>query len=223
MIVAPTKNIKQTLDEYGYPFKSKEHSLKLNLYKHGSRAVSIMRYFREAPNEYRSCPNSLLYQTSSEFKLNISEQCCHKLKKEPARKYEKETGRTIAITGMTKEEKGQRTNITCIITDSKTGNIKRFHPLSVITKDNLAFLDWYIKTRNIELCELYYAPYNFQRTGCKGCPFSLDLQEQLDIMAVLIPEEKKQCEMIWKPVYDEYRRIGYRLRKGDLQQSLFEK
>lgn len=25
--------------------------------------------------------------------------------------------------------------------------------------------------------------------------------------------EYKQCEIIWKPVYDEYRRIGYRLKK----------
>lgn len=57
--------------------------------------------------------------------------------------------------------------------------------------------------------------------GVKGCPFSLDLQEQLDIMAVLLPAEKKQCEIIWKPVYEEYRRIGYRLRKEN-QPSLFE-
>ena len=26
------------------------------------------------------------------------------------------------------------------------------------------------------------------------------------------PSERKQCEMIWKPVYDEYRRINYRLK-----------
>ena len=30
---------------------------------------------------------------------------------------------------------------------------------------------------------------------------------------ILLPNEKKQCEILWKPVYEEYRRIGYRLRK----------
>ena len=35
------------------------------------------------------------------------------------------------------------------------------------------------------------------------------------IMDKLLPEERKQCEMIWKPVYNEYRRIGYRLDKED--------
>jgi len=71
---------------------------------------------------------------------------------------------------------------------------------------------------------LYYHPFNFERTGCKGCPFSLHLQQQLDVMDELLPNEKKQCEMIWKPIYDEYRRIHYRLRgDGDYKQlSLFD-
>lgn len=62
--------------------------------------------------------------------------------------------------------------------------------------------------------ELYYPPYNFKRTGCKGCPYALGLQEQLEVMYTLMPEEYRQCELIWKPVYDEYRRIGYRLKKS---------
>lgn len=33
----------------------------------------------------------------------------------------------------------------------------------------------------------------------------------------LFPNERKQCEIIWKPVYAEYRRLGYRLRKDDGQ------
>ena len=28
----------------------------------------------------------------------------------------------------------------------------------------------------------------------------------------LLPNERIRAEVIWKPVYDEYRRIGYRLR-----------
>ena len=100
---------------------------------------------------------SLMYQIEDDFKLKISHQCCYKLKKEPMAKYERQSKRYIAITGMTKEEGGQRRNLSCIITDSKTGNVKRFHPLSVITQENVEWVDWYIAERNIELCELYYA------------------------------------------------------------------
>lgn len=55
-------------------------------------------------------------------------------------------------------------------------------------------------------------PRVYADTGCKGCPFNKDLQRELDILAQYFPEEKKQCEIIWKPVYEEYRKIGYRLK-----------
>lgn len=42
----------------------------------------------------------------------------------------------------------------------------------------------------------------------------------LEHMELYLPAERKQCEMIWKPIYDEYRRIGYRL-KQDEQLKLF--
>lgn len=216
-IIAPQKNIREVLEQYGYPFKSKEHSCKLFEYQKGNRPESIKKYFRLQKSNYRTCPNILMYQTTPEFKLKVSDLCCHKLKKEVAKKYQLSNNKEIVITGMTKEEGGQRTNLNCIVTN-KEGKIKKFHPLSIITED---FINWYIAERKIELCELYYPPFNFKRTGCKGCPFSLDLQDQLDTMAVLLPAEKKQCEIIWKPVYDEYRRIGYRLRKEN-QPSLFE-
>lgn len=104
---------------------------------------------------------------------------------------------------------GQRANIKgCILTDNK-GNVKKFHPLLVVNDE---WEDWFIKEHNVKLCDLYYPPFNFKRTGCKGCPFSLDLQEQLEIMELYLPNERKQCEMIWKPIYDEYRRLNYRLK-----------
>ena len=77
------------------------------------------------------------------------------------------------------------------------------------------FENWFIEKNNIKLCKLYYEPFNFKRTGCKGCPFSLDLQEQLTIMETYLPNERKQCEIIWGPVYKEYRRLGYRLCKNE--------
>lgn len=79
----------------------------------------------------------------------------------------------------------------------------------------------FVERESIQLCKLYYPPFNFQRTGCKGCPFTLHLQEQLDILAEHLPNERKMCEVLWKPVYDEYRRLGYRLR-SDKELNLFD-
>ena len=208
-IILSNRNIKSILQEVGYPFKSKEHSQKVMIYQHSGYGKTVMNYLGKGTKKDFLCPEKLRYNFSPEFKIKVSDKCCYKLKKEVADKWAKENKRPIKITGMRKEEGGLRTSHNaCTIFDE--GQLIKFHPLQPLNED---FIDWYIKIRNIKLCELYYSPYNFKRTGCKGCPFSLDLQKQLDIMSIYLPEERRQCEAIWKPVYEEYRRINYRLEK----------
>ena len=211
VIIDPSKNILKTLKEDGYPFKSKEYSHVLGIYQRSGMQKTVERYLNGNRGKYR-CPNVLKYQFSNEFDLKISEKCCLRFKKEPFKKWEKENNRSVCITGMMSQEGGARESIQgCIITDSD-GKIKKFHPLLKVTEE---WENWYIKRNNIQLCELYYEPYNFKRTGCKGCPYSLTLQDQLETMNRLLPSERKQCESIWKPVYEEYRRIGYRLKDSE--------
>ena len=45
-----------------------------------------------------------------------------------------------------------------------------------------------------------------------GCPYAIDIADELDKLESLLPDERKQCEAIWGKVYDEYRRLGYRLK-----------
>lgn len=210
-IILPRKNIKQTLEEVGYPFKSKEHSCKVGRYQNGSRSSSVMKY-KEGKNrsEKYACPKRLLYQYEDSFKLKISEQCCNEFKKKPFKDYQKKSGRSIAITGMMKQEGGEREYINCIVT--KNDKVVKFHPLAIVSFE---WEEWFINEYQIQLCQLYNEPYNFKRTGCKGCPYSLDLQNQLATMEVYMPNERQQCEDIWKPVYEEYRRIGFRLQNNE--------
>ena len=209
IIITPKIPIKQMLEKYGYPFKSKEHSLYVSVYQNSGVTKTIKRYLQ--PNENRKnfkCPKVLSYQFTKDFNIKISNKCCFKLKKEPIAKWQKENNKSITMTGMRKQEGGNRRNIKgCIITD-KDGSVKKFHPLLVVDDD---FEDWFINKFQIKLCRLYYPPFNFERTGCKGCPFALNLQEVLTAMATYLPKERVQCEIIWKPVYDEYRRLGYRI------------
>lgn len=207
IIINSGVNIKQMLERDGYPFKSKEHSCKVGQYQNGSRAASIIKYKNGGKHW---CPKNLMYQYEDDFKIKLSDKCCNNLKKKVIRKWERDNNRRISITGMRKDERGQRATMKgCLTTRDK--KVIKFHPLLVVDE---AFENYFIEKYNIKLCKLYYPPYNFIRTGCKGCPFNLYLQEQLDIMEMYLPNERKQCETLWKPVYDEYRRIGYRLKKG---------
>ena len=105
------------------------------------------------------------------------------------------------------EEGGRRNRAQCLAFRGK--KLKAFQPLAPISKK---WEDWFIEKYNVRICDIYKDPYNFSRTGCKGCPFNLKLQDELDTLEKYFPAERKQCEIIWKPVYDEYRRIGYRLK-----------
>ena len=213
VILNSNVNIRKMLEEKGYPFKSKEHSLRVDQFNKGTNANYIPKYLTGVDSKGNEskfrCPKKLLYQFEERGKYNYSNQCCNELKKKPIKRWQKENHRPITITGMLGEERGNRARLGCIITERN--KVTKFHPLIKVSKD---WEEWYIKERNIKLCRLYYPPFNFKRTGCLGCPFNLNLQKDLDIMEELLPNERKQCEILWKPVYDEYRRIGYRLKNN---------
>lgn len=210
VIIKPSKNIKKVLEEEGYPFKSKEHSYCVYMFQRfGDESKVVQRYlYPSKDREKFACPKKLEYQFSEKFKLKISKKCCEYFKEKPALEWSIENNKPYAIVGLTQDEGRGRSRVQCL---AFNGNkLKSFQPLNKVTKD---WEDWFIQRNNVELCPIYYPPYNFPRTGCKGCPFALELQKELDVLEKHFPNERKQCETIWKPVYDEYRRIGYRLDK----------
>lgn len=213
----PTKPIKPTLEEVGYPFKSKYHSKILSTFQNSGNTESVNVYTRKKDprsgvmkRSEHLCPKILLHQFTPEYGLKVSSKCCDEMKKKPLHEWEKQNGRTYAIIGIMPDEGGQRESAQCLA--FKGGKLKAFQPLVPVTK---AWEDWLIEAYKIDISDIYKPPFNLTRTGCKGCPFALELQKELDTLEDFFPAERKQCEFIWKPVYDEYRRLGYRLRKED--------
>lgn len=204
IILNQDTNIRKTLNEFGYPFKSKEHSQKVwrgqKRLKEGKELSPFLKLYITDEYTGRPCPQILRYQFKEILPFKISDNCCLKLKKALLNKIDKK----MAITGMRKEEGGARTKLSCL-----SHNNEKFNPLIVVSEE---WENWFISKYDIKLRSLYYPPFNFKRTGCKGCPFALTIQEQLDKMYKLLPKEYYQCIDLWKPVYDEYIRIGYRLK-----------
>jgi len=202
------------LEQEGYPFKSKEHARYVWKYqKDGLNYKSVRAYLKLEPTLsgkeiFRACPKKLKYQFTDENTLKISDACCLRMKEEPIEKWSKENDRPYGITGIMRSEGGRRNKSNCLAFKSN-GSLHLFQPLVPVTKE---WEDWFIKTYNIEISDIYKEPYCLPRTGCKGCPFAMNLQKELDMLEKFFPAERKQCEIIWKPVYDEYRRIGYRLK-----------
>lgn len=218
-IIKPSVPIKTVLEKEGYPFKSKGHAKWVDLYQRNGRNQAIENYLASDKKDrdlYRTCPKKLKYQFSEEFHLRVSDKCCINLKEKPIEKWSKENQRPYGINGLMRAEGGRRSFAKCLAFVG--GKLKIFQPLTPMTPE---WEEWFIKTYHIKICDIYHPPYSLIRTGCKGCPFALYLQDELDMLEKFFPNERKQCEIIWKPVYDEYRRIGYRLKKNcDYQYSL---
>ena len=212
-IIKPHVPIKSMLEIEGYPFKSKLHAHCVDLYqKYRFEKNMVNGYLGKRPEVWHSqtCPKKLQYQFTDQNTLKISDRCCVRLKEEPLIEWANDHGKSIAIIGTMREEGGRRGRSGCLQFQGK--KLKQFKPLNPITKD---WENWFIEKYKINLCALYYPPYNRSRTGCKGCPFSLHLQEELNMLEKYFPNERKQCELIWKPVYEEYRRLNYRLNSKE--------
>jgi 3'-phosphoadenosine 5'-phosphosulfate sulfotransferase (PAPS reductase)/FAD synthetase len=212
-ILKPTVKITKMLREEGFPFKSKPHAKYVAKYQKKGFEYKSVRAYTKMENTLsgrpilRACPKKLMYQFTPENTLKISDMCCVRLKEDPMKLYSIESLRPYAITGVMRSEGGRRQKSTCLAFNGK--KLKFFQPMAPLTKE---WEDWFIDAYDIKICDIYKPPYNRERTGCKGCPFALHLQEELDMMEEFFPNERKQCEIIWKPVYDEYRRLGYRLK-----------
>lgn len=216
IVIKPTVPIKKMLERDGYPFKSKEHAHYVSKYQSkGFDYKSVRAYIKLEPTLsgkpiFRPCPKKLMYQFSNENKLKISDMCCFRLKEEPLSNWARENKKIYGINGIMRDEGGRRTRSSCLSFKSN-GRLNFFQPLAPVTKE---WENWFIERYDIKICDIYKPPYNFDRTGCKGCPFALHLQKELDMLEKYFPNERKQCENIWKPVYNEYRRLGYRLKKN---------
>lgn len=146
--------------------------------------------------------------------MNISDKCCVEFKEKPLEEWQKENKKPYKILGLMREEGGRRANTKCFV---QSHGQSSFSPLAKATKD---WEEWFIKEHDIRLCELYYPPYNFERTGCVGCPYNIHIQQELETLERVLPSARRQAEYLWQPVYEEYRRIGYRLKREE-QTKLF--
>lgn len=216
IILKPQNNIKKILEEHGYPFKSKDYSAVLSSFQNGNKNGKWINNYLNSSGKY-SCPKKLKYQFSDDFKIKISDKCCYFMKEKPLDDWKNSNNKPYSIIGIMPVEGGRRSAAKCMAFKRK-GQFN-FQPLVPLNKE---WEDWFVSKYNIKLCDLYYPPYNFPRTGCKGCPFNINLQKSLNTLEEFFPDERKQCEYIWKPIYTEYRRIKYRLKDEYYHQITFE-
>lgn len=196
IVLYPVKKPFEIKEEYGIPCFSKEQDFYIYYYQNAVRkGKKPSKTIEEKINgEYHTGYN--ISKKAREYVLSgeahpITHLCCHYLKKEPARKFEKETG-LKPILGVRGNESSlrKRQYTSCFTKDGK------FTPIHDLTDE---LLEKIYEKYNIEVPDVY----NYVcRTGCMGCPYGSYKHDTEKELALLKGKQKEFVVEYFKESYD---------------------
>lgn len=148
------------------------------------------------------------YMVQNPPRFSISAKCCEKAKKEPAAKYQAEQDFDLICNGVRKAEKGARSEAySSCFTQASTGP-DHYRPLFWLSdKDKQD----YKTDRQLKNSDCYEV-WGMSRTGCPGCPYGKDFEQELELMQKYEPKFYKACLNIFGASY-EYTREYLKFRE----------
>lgn len=130
-------------------------------------------------------------------RIKISPKCCKYAKKDVLHKTIKDKGFDLDITGMRKAEGGARTTRYDSCFQERDDDIDLYMPIW-----------WYLNETKEKYkqhygvqCSECYSRYGLKRTGCAGCPFGKNFEEELEIMRIYEPKLHKAANAIFGESY----------------------
>lgn len=167
-------------EKYGIPCFSKEQDFYIYYYQNAIRkgkqpSKTIQQKIDGTYNKgFSGISKKAREYVKSGQAHKITHLCCHYLKKEPARRFEKETG-LKPILGIRSNESVMRKQQykSCFTKD------KKFTPIHDLSDE---LLDKIYKKYNIEIPKVYE---HICRTGCMGCPYGSykhDTEKELELI-----------------------------------------
>lgn len=226
--VDPVLPIPTCCRKYGVPFWSKRvsemiyrlqrHNFKWEdkpfdvLIKEYPRCRSALRWWcndyekrkngKESSLNIAYAPYLKEYMVENPPPMPISAKCCQKAKAEPGERYEATHDFDLQCTGVRKDEGGARANAynTCF---TKNAVMDTYRPVFwLLDKDKQDYKEHY-KIKNSDCYEVW----GMKRTGCPGCPYGKDFEQELELAKKYEPKFYKAALKIFGASY-EYTR-GY--------------
>jgi 3'-phosphoadenosine 5'-phosphosulfate sulfotransferase (PAPS reductase)/FAD synthetase len=210
-ILRPKKMFNQVLEDYGFPVISKEVSECVDQArkaiacdgKHYSYRLKQINGERLGKDGKPSPYNYKKWKFLLDAPFKISNQCCNIMKKGPAHKYYKETGRAPIIGTMTEESKLRESQYLKQGCNGFNNRIPTSTPMAFWTEQDVLK---YLKEFNIPYCSVYgnievdengkYYMSGCQRTGCMFCGYGCHLEEEPNRFQKLKITHPKQYDYI---------------------------
>jgi 3'-phosphoadenosine 5'-phosphosulfate sulfotransferase (PAPS reductase)/FAD synthetase len=222
-VIKPTMPIPTSNKTYGHPFISKRVSDYIErLQRHNFDFKSHGNLnFDELWELYPNAKSALQWWTNgngngSSFNISrnkylkefimaeggipfrVSGRCCEGAKKKPIKKYAKERGIDLAILGLRRAEGGLRIDRYKSCYHNTKNGMSLFMPLWWMTNADKEVGNTKYEIVNSEA----YRTYGLKRTGCAGCPFGRNFQDEVDMILLNEPKLAKGIKNIFSPSYE---------------------
>lgn len=207
----PEKKFFEVVAEYGYPVIAKETAKTLYYARKGSDwAIKRLDGLNTDGSASKFKRRFMKYKLLVEAPFIISSYCCDVMKKQPAHRYESQTGRKPIVATMAEES--QQRQDAWLMNGCNAFDTDRpiSHPLSFWTQQDILL---YLKTYNVPYCPVYgdiveqdcqlkfieddserLITTGCERTGCMFCMFG--------IMSDKTPNRFQQLKKTHPKIYD---------------------
>ncbi len=116
--------------------------------------------------------------------FNISNKCCHYAKKLVAKRYKEQEKFDLNMYGVRKAEGGARRSAYKTCFSSNDEGCDEYRPIFWYLADTKKVYETYYNIQNSRC----YSEYGLKRTGCAGCPYSKNFEDELEAMQHYEPQ-----------------------------------
>lgn len=205
----PEMNFKKVVQTYGYPIISKEIANKVHGAKPGNTRWQQLHgtYINPKTGELSTHYNHKKYQYLLDADFLISDQCCTVMKKRPARKYEKKTGKMPILGLMAAESSKRKSDYMKTGCNAYSKEHPQSQPMGFWTEQDVLH---YLYDTKIPYASVYgdivlsdtgkYSTTGCNRTGCIWCGFGCHLEKEPNRFQMLKQTHPKLWEYCMKPL-----------------------
>lgn len=209
----PEMNFKQVILKYGYPLISKEQSAFIQEYRTTKSAK--LKSIRWNGNKYGRGKISEKWKFLVESPFLIGDKCCDLMKKNPAKKFEKQTGLHPIIGTMALESQQRKSNWLMYGCNAFEKKRPTSQPLSFWTEQDILE---YIKRFQLPYATVYgdivkdengkWKTTGHERTGHEFCLYGIQSEDSPNRLQRIKEIHPKRYDFIMRPV--EENGLGYK-------------
>lgn len=204
----PELNFKKVIDKYGYPLISKEVSRDVSVARRKPDGKTAQKFIRGSDYHKKYGDAWLLekWDFLKDSEIPISNQCCNIMKKHPARKYGKESGKfpiiaTMACESRLRKKEWLNNGCNAFNKDNPSSQPMSFWTeqdvLQYIMKFNIKYASVYGDILEDDKKKLYTTKCD--RTGCVFCGYGCHLEKEPNRFQRLKQTHPKLWEYCMKP------------------------